>query len=251
MEKERKIKVLSLIALIVAVLGLTVAFAIFSETLRINGTAGIEPGELGVHFEKIKNIGDCDNIGLAIPGLNLGSCDSSETFAYFAGGDAKINTFPTIGEDGLSFTGFDVTLTKPDEGAVIMIPVVNEGDIDAKLSDILMNDISLAEYQDNLTEEIAIQYLRSLYTEADWDGDGQTTDEERMTAYENILISVSIGLEASGDFLNSSALKIGDVLEAGQMEFAYIMILFSSNCETLPKGNVKLNADFKYVFSQA
>ena len=38
MEKERKIKVLSIVALIVAVLGLTVAFAALSQTLTINGT---------------------------------------------------------------------------------------------------------------------------------------------------------------------------------------------------------------------
>ena len=41
MEKERRIKTLSLVALIVAVLGLTVAFAALSQTLTINGTASI------------------------------------------------------------------------------------------------------------------------------------------------------------------------------------------------------------------
>ena len=46
MEKERKIKILSIIALIIAVLGLTVAFAALSETLTINGTASPLPQQL-------------------------------------------------------------------------------------------------------------------------------------------------------------------------------------------------------------
>ena len=37
MEKERKIKALILVALVVAVIGLTVAFAALSQTLTING----------------------------------------------------------------------------------------------------------------------------------------------------------------------------------------------------------------------
>ena len=45
MEKERKIKVLSIVALIVAVLGLTVAFAALSQTLTINGTSKVEKNE--------------------------------------------------------------------------------------------------------------------------------------------------------------------------------------------------------------
>lgn len=50
MEKERKIKVLSLFAMIVAVLGLTVAFAAMSTTLKINGTATLDASFLGYSF---------------------------------------------------------------------------------------------------------------------------------------------------------------------------------------------------------
>ena len=53
MEKERRIKVLSLVALIVAVLGLTVAFAALSQTLTINGTASINSASWDVHFENL------------------------------------------------------------------------------------------------------------------------------------------------------------------------------------------------------
>ena len=41
MEKTRQIKIISLCALLVAVLGLTVAFASLSQTLTINGSAAV------------------------------------------------------------------------------------------------------------------------------------------------------------------------------------------------------------------
>ena len=52
-EKERRIKVLSLVALIVAVLGLTVAFASLSQMLTINGTATVDAASWDVHFENL------------------------------------------------------------------------------------------------------------------------------------------------------------------------------------------------------
>ena len=51
MEKERKIKVLSVAALLVAVLGLTVAFAALSQTLTINGSATVNTASWDIHFK--------------------------------------------------------------------------------------------------------------------------------------------------------------------------------------------------------
>ena len=55
MEKQRKIKVMSVVALIVAVLGLTVAFAALSQTLTINGTANVDAASWDIHFETISS----------------------------------------------------------------------------------------------------------------------------------------------------------------------------------------------------
>lgn len=52
MEKTRKIKIISLCALLVAVLGLTVAFASLSQTLTINGSANMDAASWDIHFEK-------------------------------------------------------------------------------------------------------------------------------------------------------------------------------------------------------
>lgn len=53
MEKERKIKVLSVAALLVAVLGLTVAFAALSQTLTINGSATVNTASWDIHFKNL------------------------------------------------------------------------------------------------------------------------------------------------------------------------------------------------------
>ena len=51
MEKQRKIKIISVAALIVAVLGLTVAFAALSQTLTINGAANVNTATWDVHLQ--------------------------------------------------------------------------------------------------------------------------------------------------------------------------------------------------------
>ncbi len=105
MEKERKIKVLSLVALIVAVLGLTVAFAALSQTLTINGTASVNAAEWDIHFEN-----------LSAPEIT---------------GDARVESEPVL--DNHSISNLDVSLTKPGDEVVYTFDIVNNGTIDAYL----------------------------------------------------------------------------------------------------------------------
>lgn len=113
MEKERKIKILSLVALIVAVLGLTVAFAALSQTLTINGTASVDSATWDIHFE------------------NLSTGKTS--------GDASVVTEPIIKDsaDGKKSTvigDYNVVLTKPGDGIAYTFDVTNVGTIDASLA---------------------------------------------------------------------------------------------------------------------
>ena len=56
MEKTRQIKIISLCALLVAVLGLTVAFAALSQTLTINGSATVNTASWDIHFKNLRII---------------------------------------------------------------------------------------------------------------------------------------------------------------------------------------------------
>ena len=107
MEKQRKIKILSVVALIVAVLGLTVAFAALSQTLTINGTANINTASWDIHFENLES---------------------------GVGGDAVVNGEPVINRT--TITGINVTLTKPNDIVQITADIVNAGTINAKIGSV-------------------------------------------------------------------------------------------------------------------
>ena len=101
MEKERRVKALSIVALLIAVVGLTVAFAAMSRTLTINGTATMDTARWNIHFANITN---------------------NKVHA------ATVNSAQITGETTITY---GVTLTKPGDKAEIEFDVVNSGDIDA------------------------------------------------------------------------------------------------------------------------
>ena len=131
MEKQRGIRGLSVIALVVAVLGLTVAFAAMSRTLTIRGTATLDKAEWDVHFEGV------DGKSTTESGVT--------TIVGEATGGASIETAPTIntgtttfGTDGVEKTdigAYNVKLTKPGSKVVFTFKIVNNGDINAKIGD--------------------------------------------------------------------------------------------------------------------
>ena len=104
MEKDRKIKVLSLFALLVAVLGLTVAFAALSQRLTINGSAAVDAASWDIHFEKTSG---------------------KETEVK----GAATFTEPTL--SGTTIENFSATLTKPGDSVIYYFDIVNKGTIDA------------------------------------------------------------------------------------------------------------------------
>jgi len=107
MEKERRIKTLSLVALVVAVLGLTVAFAALSQTLTINGTASVNAAEWDIHFENLS--------------------------ASKITGAAEVINEPTLTSD--SFDGLNVKLTKPGDSVTYTFDIVNKGTVAAKFDE--------------------------------------------------------------------------------------------------------------------
>ena len=107
MEKTRKIKMISLCALLVAVLGLTIAFASLSQTLIINGSASMDTASWDIHFEKTSG---------------------KETEVK---GDATF-TEPTL--SGTTIENFSATLTKPGDSVTYYFDIVNKGTIDAVVS---------------------------------------------------------------------------------------------------------------------
>lgn len=112
MEKERKIKTLSLAALIVAVLGLTVAFASLSQVLTINGTTTAKGGTWDIHFKSTD--GTAEN-----------------TITPELSGAAKVEGTAKL--TNTTINDISITLTKPGDKVVYKFDVENSGTIDAKI----------------------------------------------------------------------------------------------------------------------
>ena len=106
MEKTRQIKIISLCALLVAVLGLTVAFAALSQTLTINGSAAVNAASWDIHFEKTSG---------------------KETEVK----GAATFTEPTL--SGTTIENFSATLAKPGDSVTYYFDIVNNGTIDAQI----------------------------------------------------------------------------------------------------------------------
>lgn len=107
MEKERGAKVIAIVALLIAVVGLTVGYAAYSSTLTINGTANVDPASWKVNFDY--------KTGTSLTGK--------------ANGHAAENTAPTLADTTIS--GFDVTLKAPGDSVTYNFLIKNSETLNA------------------------------------------------------------------------------------------------------------------------
>lgn len=105
MEKQRNSKLFIIIALILVVIGITVAFAILSTTLNINGTAKLEASTWEVKF-----------VGPLAPALV---------------GTADVIVAPSL--EDTSVGTYDVVLKSPGDSVTYTFDVTNTGTLPAKI----------------------------------------------------------------------------------------------------------------------
>lgn len=120
MEKERGAKVIAIVALLIAVVGLTVGYAAYSSTLTINGTANVDPASWKVNFDY--------KTGTSLTGATKGH--------------AAENTAPTLADTTIS--GFDVTLKAPGDSVTYNFLIKNSGTLNAKLANFTMGTLTCA-----------------------------------------------------------------------------------------------------------
>lgn len=120
MEKERGAKVIAIVALLIAVVGLTVGYAAYSSTLNINGTANVDPASWKVNF-----------------GYKTGN-----SLTGTIKGHATETTAPTLEDTTIS--GFDVTLKAPGDSVTYNFLIKNSGTLNAKLASFTMGTLTCA-----------------------------------------------------------------------------------------------------------
>lgn len=197
--KQKNIKIMAFIALIVSVLSLAIAYTAVSKTAKINKNSTITDSRWNVHF------------------------DSLESKTY---GDAKIIKYPALKNDKTYIGDFSISLTKPGDSVLFTYDVVNSGNLKAKYEKTLINDM---EKKNKINFDIA----KTIFKEADFDGDGKTDDNEIEKALNSIIIEDKI---------------FEETLQPNEVQSCYLKISFDGN--ELPKGNIKLNLNIKYIFVQ-
>lgn len=199
MEKERRIKILSLVALVVAVLCLTVAFAALSTTLTINGTAKVDAATWDVHFENPT----CEDAGME----ENDECTShfKEGFSYLEEGAGKVNKNPTI--DVTTISGIDATITKPNDTVRYNFMMVNNGTINAKIDSISISKLC--------------ESTSSPVESCDWDGNGTVSEDDIQKVHDNISFVVSTAGEQGPE-----PIKPGAILKVGERKFVIVHILY-------------------------
>lgn len=183
--KQKNIKIMAFIALIVSVLSLAIAYTAMSKTAKINKNSTITDSRWNVHF------------------------DSLESKTY---GDAKIIKYPALKNDKTYIGDFSISLTKPGDSVLFTYDVVNSGNLKAKYERTLINDM---EKKNKINFDIA----KTIFKEADFDGDGKTDDKEIEKVINNITIEDKIFKET---------------LQPNEVHSCYLKISFDGN--ELPKG---------------
>ena len=110
--KSQKNMVFGLLALLVAVSAITLAYAGFTQTLTINGGASVKSSKWDIHFENLSS-----------PTLN---------------GSARVVTAPTI-TSATTIGTYSVQLLGPGDSVSYTFDVVNDGNFNATLTTLTKN----------------------------------------------------------------------------------------------------------------
>ena len=198
MEKTRKVKIISLCALLVAVLGLTVAFAALSQTLTINGSAAVDAASWDIHFEN----------------LTL----SEKT------GTAEVSGTPQL--TGTVISGINVSLNKPGDKIVYEFDLVNNGSIEAKLTNInVKNLISESSYVQKIYDCINNATTECI-NKYDFNKDGRLAANDVSYVYGAFDINLYDGSTMVKKYIKNNRGESGLWLEAHETRHLKLVIAF-------------------------
>lgn len=152
MEKERGAKIIAVIALLVAVAGLTIGYAAYSSTLTVNGTATVDPADWNVKF----------------------AYTSGDSLTAETTGNATQTTAPTLTDTAVS--GFNVVLNAPGDSITYKFSVKNTGTLDATLGTFTMGTLSCAPNTDStISQEDATELCNELQYTLKYADDSEIT----------------------------------------------------------------------------
>ena len=120
--KDRKLTIGVIAVLIISVIGLGIAFAAFSQTLTINGSAEVEASKWQVVFE--------------------GMTSASTIDAPTTSGTASEITRPTIKSNDTEISTYSVSLKTPGDSITYNFKIHNKGDFAANLGSLTISGVN-------------------------------------------------------------------------------------------------------------
>lgn len=134
MEKNRKIKILSIIALILAITGMTLGFAAFSTTLNITSSAIVTPN---IEDFKIKIYGftseESVSTFLSTGEIAEDSISDEYSIAIVSGEVSNVEN-AVINNSNLSISNINGTFISDESSISYLFLIINEGEYDAYFS---------------------------------------------------------------------------------------------------------------------
>ena len=115
MEKNRQIKMMFIVALVLSVTAMTLGFAAFSTTLNISSSASVTPNS--------------DDFKVRFVGINGDNKAIVEAYISSQKPEAGI-----ISDDGLSISGINVSMQKIGDGAKFSAYIENQGQYDVVIT---------------------------------------------------------------------------------------------------------------------
>ena len=187
MEKNRGTKIIAIIALCIAVAGISLAYAAMSTTLTIKGSATMDTAKWDIKFT---------------------SLNTSKT------GAATIETAPQIVGD-ITIEEYDVTLTKPGDSIVIDFTVSNEGTLDADLSEVVIGTLDCGETTDGtlVCENLDYTLVYAEDTDAAATGTALTkgtavADGQKLLQGQSVDMTLTLAYKASATELPADDVEI-------------------------------------------
>lgn len=217
MEKTRKIKILSIIALVLSICAMSLGFAAFSTTLNISSSANVTPNSND--FKILLYPSAISTYGTE---QHSGGSDSDDVYIYSETSNGAKAENVVLNSSTTSLSGLKANFTEPGQSVTYIVYAGNTGAYDAYLTAINFANISgtssnkVCTPGDNATASLVSAACNAISISVDVDG---TTVTDSETIYNHILymgsfesISITIdyapnGARADGPF----SVSFGDI----------------------------------------
>ena len=146
MEKDRRFKTMGLVAILVAVVGLSIAFAALSRTLTINGTAKTEGGLWQIKFVD--------------SAVDQNASKTTPTVTPQRSSGASADNTAVVSQDGLTLT-YSANLKTPGDKVTYSASIKNYGTIDGQVA---INGVTNTLVTGNSTKAAKLLDIKTYYT---------------------------------------------------------------------------------------